>query len=362
MEEVKRLSIAELLKSTEYGKTTIVKGWVRTKRTSKNVNFVALNDGSTIHNLQIVIEANPENEALLADIHTGAALSIKGMILQSQGSGQAVELQCKELVILGKCSPDDYPLQPKKHSLEFLREIAHLRFRTNAFGAVNRIRHSMIFAIHKFFTENGFYNVHTPIITASDCEGAGAMFHVTTMDISNLPKNEEGKIDYTQDFFGKETSLTVSGQLEVETACMALSKVYTFGPTFRAENSNTTRHLAEFWMVEPEVAFNEIGENMDLAEELLKYVIRYALDNCADDLAFLSKRLIEEEQSKKAEDRSMELLEKLNFVLENNFEEDIDDKIYEKLKDLVLEQKDNNFIQITETFKPCKGDCNCKKE
>jgi asparaginyl-tRNA synthetase len=245
---------------------------------------------------------------------------VDGEVVASQGSGQAVEIQAEKVEVLGAADPDKYPLQAKKHSLEFLREIAHLRFRSNTFGAITRIRHAMIFAVHKFFTEEGFYNIHTPIITGSDAEGAGEMFRVSVLDPENPPKNKEGKIDYEQDFFGKETKLTVSGQLEVETACLAMSKVYTFGPTFRAENSNTSRHLSEFWMIEPEIAFADLEEDMDLAEKFIKYLIQYALDHCMDDLQFLSKRLENAEKGKKAEERSMELISKLRFVLENDFE------------------------------------------
>jgi len=317
---VKRTEIKNLLEQGELGAQINVKGWVRTKRGSKNVAFIALNDGSTINNIQIVVDVNDNNSALLDSIHTGASLSVEGNLVESAGSGQAVEVQTTRLEILGKANPDEYPIQPKKHSLEFLREKAHLRFRTNTFAAITRIRHSMIFAIHKFFNDRGFYNIHSPIITGSDAEGAGEMFQVTTLDLNNLPKTEEGKIDFKQDFFGKPANLTVSGQLEAELAALALSKVYTFGPTFRAENSNTSRHLAEFWMIEPEVAFNDINDNMDLAEDMLKYLIQYALDNCTDDLLFLSKRLLEEEKNKKADERSMELIEKLEFVLKNPFE------------------------------------------
>ena len=316
---MKRTEIKSLLQSDEYGKQVNVKGWVRTKRASKNVAFIALNDGSTIKNVQVVVNADEENQKLLDKIHTGAALSVDGELVQSVGSGQAVEINCKKLEILGTADPDEYPLQPKKHSLEFLREKAHLRFRTSTFSAIARIRHAMIFAIHKYFTENGFYNIHTPIITASDAEGAGEMFQVTTLNLENMPKNEDGTIDFKNDFFGKAANLTVSGQLEAELAALALSKVYTFGPTFRAENSNTSRHLAEFWMIEPEMAFYDINDDMDLAEDMLKYVIRYGLDNCLDDLEFLSKRLIEEEKNKKEDERSMELIEKLRFVLDNTF-------------------------------------------
>jgi asparaginyl-tRNA synthetase len=284
------------------------------------VAFIALNDGSTIKNLQIVVDLNPEFEKQLERIHTGASLSVKGAIIESPGSGQSVELQANEIEILGQAHPDEYPLQPKKHSLEFLREIAHLRFRTSTFSAISRVRHAMIFAIHKYFNDNGFYNIHTPIITASDAEGAGEMFQVTTLDLDNIPKDADGNIDHSQDFFGKAANLTVSGQLEAELAALALSKVYTFGPTFRAENSNTSRHLAEFWMIEPEMAFYDIHDDMDLAEDMLKYLIRYALDNCMDDLQFLSKRQADEEKNKKAEDRAMELIEKMKFVVENDFE------------------------------------------
>ena len=319
MEQIRRIKISDLLSSDEYGKQVNVKGWVRTKRGNKHVNFVALNDGSCIHNLQIVVDVPGFDEALLKRITTGAAISITGEINESQGSGQKVEILAKEIEILGDCDPDKYPLQPKKHSLEFLREIAHLRYRTNTFGAIARIRHAMIFAVHEFYTKKGFVNIHTPIITSSDAEGAGEMFKVTTLDVGNPPRTEEGAIDYSEDFFGKATNLTVSGQLEGELAALAMGEIYTFGPTFRAENSNTSRHLAEFWMIEPEMAFYDLDDNMDLAEEFLKYLINYALDNCMDDLEFLSKRLQEEEKNKKADERSMELIEKLRFVKENDF-------------------------------------------
>jgi len=247
---MKNKNIKELLGSGKVGEEVLVKGWVRTKRASKNVGFIALNDGTTIHNLQIVIDYSKISEALLNEIHTGASLSVEGKLIESMGSGQAVELSAEIIDILGKADPDEYPLQPKKHSLEFLREKAHLRFRTTTFGAITRIRHGLIFAIHKYFNDNGFYNIHTPIITGSDAEGAGEMFRVSVLDPKNPPLTEDGKVDYKQDFFGKETNLTVSGQLEAELAALAMSKVYTFGPTFRAENSNTSRHLAEFWMIE----------------------------------------------------------------------------------------------------------------
>jgi len=317
---MKRTEIKALLQDAEVGKKVNVKGWVRTKRGSKNVAFIALNDGSVIHNIQVVVDLENFDDKILADVTTGASISVDGEIVASQGSGQKVEVVAETLEVLGLADAEKYPLQPKKHSLEFLREIAHLRFRSNTFGAITRMRHSMIFAVHKFFTEEGFYNIHTPIVTGSDAEGAGEMFRVSTLDAQNPPLNEEGKIDWKQDFFGKETNLTVSGQLEVETACLAMSKVYTFGPTFRAENSNTTRHLAEFWMIEPEVAFADLEEDMDLAEKFIKYLIKYALDHCMDDIEFLSKRLIESEKGKKADEQSMELIEKLKFVLENDFE------------------------------------------
>ena len=317
---MKRTKISEVLNSTEFGKETTVMGWVRTKRVSKNVCFIALNDGSTINNLQVVLDVNPELEQKLAGVHTGAALSVDGKTVESMGSGQKVELQAKDVTVFGDANPDEYPLQPKRHSLEFLREIAHLRFRTNTFGAIFRIRHAMTFAIHNFFNSKGFYNVHTPLITGSDCEGAGEMFQVTTLDLNNLPRTEEGKIDYSQDFFGKSTNLTVSGQLEGELAATALSQIYTFGPTFRAENSNTPRHLAEFWMIEPEVAFFDLEDNMNLAEEMLKYLVKYALDNCRDDIEFLSKRREEEQKQKPANERDeMNLIERLEFVLHNDF-------------------------------------------
>lgn len=314
------ITVKEILASEPSNDTITVNAWVRTKRISKNVAFVALNDGSTINNLQAVVDLTLYEESLLAKVNTGAAVSLKGKITESMGSGQKVEIRVESLDVLGEANPDEYPLQPKKHSLEFLREIAHLRFRTNTFGAVTRVRHAMIFAIHKYFNDHGFYNIHTPIITSSDAEGAGEMFRVTTLDAKNPPLNEDGTVNFSKDFFGKMANLTVSGQLQAELAALALSKVYTFGPTFRAENSNTSRHLAEFWMIEPEAAFFDIIDNMDLAEDMLKYLIKYALDNCGDDLAFLSSRLIEEEKDKKAEDRSpKELIEKLKFVYDNEF-------------------------------------------
>jgi asparaginyl-tRNA synthetase len=321
MKDLKRTKIVNLIHSEEYGKVVNVKGWVRTKRGSKNVSFIAMNDGSTIHNIQIVVDHQTIPENAIQNVHSGASISVSGEIIKSQGSGQNVEINAQVIEILGEANPDEYPLQPKKHSLEFLREKAHLRFRTNTFGAITRIRHALIFAIHQFFNDKGFYNIHTPIITGSDAEGAGEMFRVSTLNPTNPPLKEDGSVDYKADFFGKETNLTVSGQLEAELAALALCEVYTFGPTFRAENSNTSRHLAEFWMIEPEMAFYDINDDMDLAEEMLKFVIQYALDNCVDDLTFLNKRLLDEEKNKKQEERSeMTLIEKLKFVVDNKFE------------------------------------------
>jgi len=318
---IKRTKILELLQTGEIDREVVAKGWVRTKRESKNVIFITVNDGSTIQNLQVVVEPDTVSAEILGQINTGAGLSVKGVLIESPGAGQRVELLAKDIILYGPADPDEYPLQPKKHSLEFLREKAHLRFRTSTFSAVTRVRHAMIFAIHKFFNDKGFYNIHTPIITGSDAEGAGEMFRVTVLDPKNPPLTEAGEVDYAEDFFGKPTNLTVSGQLEAELAALAMSDVYTFGPTFRAENSNTSRHLAEFWMIEPEMAFYDIIDNMDLAEEMLKYLVRYALDNCRDDLEFLSKRLEEEEKNKKQEERqAMGLIAKLNFVLNNEFE------------------------------------------
>ena len=316
---MKRLKIKEVLTGEKIGEEVLVKGWVRTKRGSKNVNFIALNDGSTINNLQVVVDVEKFGEEFLKDINTSASLGITGDLVESQGSGQKVELNAKEIVIYGKADPEKYPIQSKKHSLEFLRENAHLRFRTATFSAVFRIRHAMAFAIHKYFNDKGFVYLHTPIITASDAEGAGQMFRVSTLDAKNPPLTEDGAVDFAQDFFGKPTNLTVSGQLEGELGATALGEIYTFGPTFRAENSNTTRHLAEFWMIEPEMAFYDLTDNMDLAEDFLKYLIRYALDHCIDDLKFLSERLQNEEKDKPQDQRSMELIEKLNFVVSNDF-------------------------------------------
>ena len=313
-----RLKIRELLASSKPGQTVTVKGWVRTFR---NNQFIALNDGSTNNNLQVVVDFNNTAPELLKRITTGAAISATGALVESPAKGQAVELKAEKVEILGDSDPEKYPLQPKKHSLEFLREIAHLRFRTNTFGAVFRVRNSLAFAIHRFFNERGFVYMHTPIITASDAEGAGEMFRVTNLDLKNLPRDEKGEIDYKKDFFGKTTNLTVSGQLEGEMAAMAFGDIYTFGPTFRAENSNTARHLAEFWMIEPEMAFADLNDNMNLAEELLQYVIRYALENNPDDLRFLNQRLEDEEKQKPQNERSgMSLLDKLKFCLDNKFE------------------------------------------
>jgi asparaginyl-tRNA synthetase len=316
---MKRIKIREILKSETSGQEALVKGWVRTKRISKNVSFIALNDGSTIHNLQIVADINDFDESLLKEINTGTSLAVSGTLTESAGSGQQIELAARNIEILGTADPDKFPIQPKKHSLEFLRENAHLRFRTNTFGAIFRIRHAMAFAIHDYFNRRGFYYLHTPIITASDAEGAGQMFRVTTLDAINPGLSEDGKVDYTADFFGKPTNLTVSGQLEGELGALALGEIYTFGPTFRAENSNTTRHLAEFWMIEPEMAFYDLNDNMDLAEDFLKFLIRYALENCFEDLRFLAGRLKEEEKGKPQDQQSMDLIEKLKFVAENDF-------------------------------------------
>ena len=290
MEKISRTKIVDLLKREDFGAMVNVKGWVRTRRGSKQVNFIALNDGSTINNVQIVVDLGNFDEEMLKEITTGACLSVNGVLTESVGSGQKAEVQAREIEVLGACD-NTYPLQKKGHSMEFLREIAHLRPRTNTFGAVFRIRHNMAIAIHKFFHDRGFFYFHTPIITASDCEGAGQMFQVTTKNLYDLKKDENGSIIYDDDFFGKQASLTVSGQLEGELAATALGAIYTFGPTFRAENSNTPRHLAEFWMIEPEVAFNDIADNMDLAEDFIKYCVQWALDNCKDDLEFLNKMI-----------------------------------------------------------------------
>jgi len=310
-------TVAELLKSGTVLQEVVIKGWVRTFRSKR---FIALNDGSTIHNIQCVIDFENTPEETLKRITTGAAVSIKGSIAESQGKGQSVEIQVSAIEILGDSNPDEYPIQPKKHSFEFLRENAHLRVRTNTFSAVMRVRSKLSFAVHKYFQDNGFNYVNTPIVTGSDAEGAGEMFRVTSFQDNKAPVTEDGKIDYAKDFFGKETNLTVSGQLEAEAYAMALGKVYTFGPTFRAENSNTTRHLAEFWMIEPEVAFMDLDGNMDLAEDFIKSVLSYVLEHCKEDLAFLDDRFTQEEKGKPQLQRSdMSLLEKLKFVADNNF-------------------------------------------
>jgi asparaginyl-tRNA synthetase len=304
---MKRTKVKELLTSPKVGSEILVKGWVRTKRGNKNIVFIALNDGSTINNIQVVADTASFDENLLKDITTGACIAVSGKLVESQGQGQNVEVNAVSIEVYGKSDAETYPLQKKGHSMEFLRENAHLRFRTNTFGAVFRIRHSMAFAIHKYFNDKGFFYLHTPIVTGSDCEGAGEMFHVTTMDLKKMPLDKEGAVDFSSDFFGKETNLTVSGQLEGELGALALGEIYTFGPTFRAENSNTPRHLAEFWMIEPEMSFYDLNDNMDLAEDFVKYLIRYALENCREDLEFLNNMI----------DKA--LLERLRFVLDNDF-------------------------------------------
>jgi len=308
MEHLRRSRICDLVRSKETGRDVLVKGWVRTRRGSKNIYFIALNDGSIIHNIQVVVDGNRFSEEFMKPVTTGSCIAVKGTLVESMGQGQSVEIQANEIEVYGTASPETYPLQKKGHSLEFLREIAHLRPRTNTFGAVLRIRHAMAFAIHKYFNDQGFFYLHTPIITGSDAEGAGDMFRVTTLDDKNPPRLPDGNVDYSQDFFGKETKLTVSGQLEGELGALALSLVYTFGPTFRAENSNTPRHLAEFWMIEPEMAFYDVNDNMDLAEDFLKYLMKYALDHCFDDLEFLNKMY------------DNELIERLKGVIDNKFE------------------------------------------
>jgi asparaginyl-tRNA synthetase len=304
---MKRTKIKKLLSSPEIGADVLVKGWVRTRRGNKTIIFIALNDGSSINNIQVVADASKFDENLIKDITTGACLGVSGKLVESQGQGQNVEISADSIELYGKCDPETYPLQKKGHSMEFLREIAHLRFRTNTFGAVFRIRHAIAFAIHKYFNDKGFFYLHTPVITGSDAEGAGEMFHVTTFDLANPPRNDDGSLDFRNDFFGKPTNLTVSGQLEGELGALSLGDIYTFGPTFRAENSNTPRHLAEFWMIEPEMAFYDITDNMDLAEEFVKYLISYALDNCREDLEFLNNMI----------DKG--LLERLRFVIGNEF-------------------------------------------
>ena len=314
---MKHISVKDLINNTKTLQEVTAKGWVRTFR---NNQFIALNDGSTLQNIQCVVDFENTPEATLKRITTGAAVCVSGTLQESQGKGQNVEIQVSKIEILGDSDAEKYPMQPKKHSLEFLRENAHLRVRTNSFSAIMRVRSTLAFAVHQYFQENGFFYVNTPIITGSDAEGAGEMFRVSALPFDNTPRTEDGKVNFKEDFFGKETNLTVSGQLEAETFAMGLGKVYTFGPTFRAENSNTSRHLAEFWMIEPEVAFNDLDANMDLAEDFIKYVIKYTVDKCGEDLKFLEGRLLEEEKSKPQAERSeMSLLEKLNFVMENNF-------------------------------------------
>ena len=311
------MSIKELLQKGNASQEVTLKGWVRTFRSNQ---FIALNDGSTLANLQVVVDFEHTPEETLKRITTGAAIEVKGQVVESQGKGQNIELQASEVIILGDCNPDEYPIQPKKHSLEFLREQAHLRVRTNAFGAIMRVRSTLAYAVHKYFQDNGFFYVNTPIITGSDAEGAGEMFRVTTLDPKNPPLTETGEVDYKKDFFGRETNLTVSGQLEGETFAMSLGKIYTFGPTFRAENSNTSRHLAEFWMIEPEIAFYDLIDNMNLAEDFIKYVLRYTLEARREDIEFLNQRFLEEEKTKPQAERSeMSLIEKLEFVIHNDF-------------------------------------------
>ncbi len=314
----KRVKVKDLLASEQLGHEVTVMGWVRTFR---NNQFIALNDGSTNNNLQVVAELGLLNDATIKRITTGASLKVTGEVVASMGKGQKVEVKAKQVEILGDSDAEKYPLQPKKHSLEFLRDKAHLRFRTNTFGSVFRVRHALAFAVHQFFNDKGFIYLHTPIITSSDAEGAGEMFRVTTLPFDNPPRNEDSSINFKNDFFGKSTNLTVSGQLEGELGAMAFSEIYTFGPTFRAENSNTTRHLAEFWMIEPEMAFSDIEDNMNLAEEFMKYLIKYAMDNNREDIEFLAQRLAEEEKQKPQAERSeLGLVEKLEFVLNNEFE------------------------------------------
>jgi asparaginyl-tRNA synthetase len=305
--EMKRSTVKELLGATEKNREVLLKGWVRTRRGNNQVAFIAVNDGTIIHSIQVVADLNSFPEEEMRRITTGSSISVTGTLVESMGKGQSVEIQAKDIEVLGDSDPDVYPLQKKGHSFEFLREIAHLRFRTNTFGAVFRIRHALAYAIHKYYNDKGFFYLHTPIITASDAEGAGAMFKVTTLDLKNTPETEEGEIDFSQDFFARPTNLTVSGQLEGELGALALSSIYTFGPTFRAENSNTPRHVAEFWMIEPEMAFYDIHDNMDLAEDFLKYLISYTLEHCMDDLEFLNKMV----------DKG--LLERLKFVQEHDF-------------------------------------------
>ena len=333
---MKRTKIAALLNDYTLGAEVIVKGWVRSFR---NNQFIQINDGSTIKNIQAVLELDAFDENLVKRVTTGAAVGVTGKVVESAGAGQDIEILVQSLEIIGDANPEEVAktvMQPKRHSLEYLREQAHLRFRTNTFGAVFRIRHAVAFAIHKYFNDKGYFYLHAPIITGSDAEGAGEMFHVTTIDPNNPPRNEDGTVNYNEDFFGKPVSLTVSGQLEAELGALALGQVYTFGPTFRAENSNTTRHLAEFWMIEPEVAFHDLVDNMDLTEDFLKYICSYVIENCADDLAFLNEREINEQKNKPQNERNeMTLLERLRFVIDNPFER----ITYTEAIDLLLNSK-----------------------
>ncbi|AWA28988.1 asparagine--tRNA ligase [Flavobacterium magnum] len=343
---MKHTKIKDLLAATQPMKDINAKGWVRTFR---NNQFIALNDGSTIHNIQCVVDFENSPEAELKRITTGAAVSVIGDLVESQGAGQKFEIQARSFEILGDSDAEKFPMQPKKHSLEFLRENAHLRVRTNAFGAIMRVRSVLSYAVHKYFQDKGFVYVNTPIITGADAEGAGEMFQVTSLPLDHLPKTEDGNINYKEDFFGKHTNLTVSGQLEGETFAMALGQIYTFGPTFRAENSNTSRHLAEFWMIEPEVAFNDLNDNMDLAEDFIQYVVKYAVDHCKDDLKFLETRLLEEEKSKPQAERSeMALLEKLDFVLNHSFKRVSYTEAIDILKDSTPNKKKKFQYLITE--------------
>ena len=340
------MTIKDLFKNLPLSKKINVKGWVKTFRANR---FISLNDGSTIQNLQCVVDYENTNQAILSKINTGASIEIFGILVVSQGKGQSVEIQAEKIIILGESDPDSYPIQPKKHSLEFLRENAHLRVRTNTFSSIFRIRSSISFAIHKYFKENGFVYVNTPIITGSDAEGAGEMFKVTTLNINKAEVEDNGSIDYSKDFFGKETNLTVSGQLEAENMAMGLGKVYTFGPTFRAENSNTSRHLAEFWMIEPEMAFYDLIDNMNLAEDFIKYVLKYVVEDCKDDLDFLNNRLINEDKNKPKQERhELTLIERLNFVVNNDFVRITYTEAYEILKNSKPNKKKKFKFPISE--------------
>ncbi|MDG3583096.1 asparagine--tRNA ligase [Galbibacter pacificus] len=353
---MKSNTIKELLTGEKLLQEVKVKGWIRTFRSNR---FIALNDGSTINNIQCVVDFENTPENVLKQINTGAAVTISGTLIESQGKGQRVEIQVQDIEILGIANPEEYPIQPKKHSLEFLREKAHLRVRTSTFSAVMRVRSALSFAVHQYFQQNGFYYVNTPIITGSDAEGAGEMFRVTTLDAKKPPLNDKNEIDYKEDFFGKETNLTVSGQLEGEAYAMGLGKIYTFGPTFRAENSNTSRHLAEFWMIEPEVAFLDLDGNMDLAEDFIKYVVGYALDNCKDDLEFLEQRLLQEEKTKPQAERSeMKLTDKLRFVLENNFKR----VSYTEAIEILKNSKPNKKKKFSYTIKEWGADLQSEHE